>query len=415
MDKPKLRKVFPGNAAKGAPKPFVLDDPFGLVPEPVFVTEQELRLARLMDGRRTLEEIAAAHAAEHGGTAAPAQIRALAVRLDDNLLLDGPRFREAWTREEEAYRAGRIRSMRHAGEGYPPDPGAFRAALSSWRDEAGLAAGAVDTERVPGLFAPHIDISLAGPAYAAAWAPAAADPRNETFVILGTAHYRDVNLFILTEKDFETPFGTVPVDRDFIEELKGAFGADLFRDELIQKVEHSVEFQAVFLDALLSGVRPFRIVPILVSSFAGAVDEGAVPADNPLIADFIAALDEVLELRRDSTCVAAGVDLAHVGRKFGDDFVPTEQTLKDIEAADRETLSYCCALDADGFWQDAMGDGNARKVCGLAPMYVASRVLRAGRGEIASWGRDFRPDDGYVVTYAGVVFRGEGGFFAAKR
>ena len=52
-----------------------------------------------------------------------------------------------------------------------------------------------------------------------------------------------------------------------------------------------------------------------------------------------------------------------------------------------------------------MLDGNARRICGLSPIYLASRLLGGSRGEVAAYGRDFRPDEGFAVTYAAVVFR----------
>jgi hypothetical protein len=102
--------------------------------------------------------------------------------------------------------------------------------------------------------------------------------------------------------------------------------------------------------------------------------------------------------------VVAGVDLAHVGRKFGDGFEPDEAVLADLEAADRKSLALACARDADGFWRDVTADGNARKVCGLSAIYVATKMIRGARGEVVAYGHDFQPGEGFVVTYAGVVF-----------
>jgi len=408
MDRPKIRKVFPTNTEKDAEKPFYFADPFDLTTGRFEVTEKELDLARLMNGNRTHAEIAKAYRDAHGDEAALAEVAELVTRMGAGLFLDEPRFRKAYDEAQDAFRAVPVRPMGHSGECYSEDPAVFEKDLEGWLAPPG-GPGPLDFStpgpRVPALFAPHIDISISGNTYASAYKPGAEDTANDLFVILGTAHYRDVNPFILTEKPFATPWGTVEVDREFTADLKKAFGADLFRDELIQKAEHSVEFQAVFLDALLHGRRPYKIVPILVSSFAGLVDEGASPASNPLVSDFLAALEETLDPRRERSCVVAGVDLAHVGLKFGDSFKPDERTLDDLHDADRRSLDYCCDFDAEGFWNDVMADGNARKVCGVAPMYVASRLIRDARGEVVSYGRDYHPDEGFVVTYAGVVFK----------
>lgn len=408
MEKPMIRKTFPTDAPPGSEKPFFLADPFRLTESELFLTEKEMRVIRLMNGERTPEDLARALRDDHGIETDSSEIVDLVRRLDDHLLLKNDRFHKAYEEAEEAFRKKPTRPMRHAVEGYPEDPAAFRQALQGWFDPPagpGLPDFSKPGPRTTGLFAPHIDIPLAGPAYAHAYGPAVEDPANEIFVLLGTAHYRDVNLFILTDKDFETPFGTVRTDRAFCADLEKAFGADLRQDELIQEAEHSVEFQAVMLAALLQGRRPFTIVPLLVSSFAGRVEEGARPDTVPLVSDFLAAMDETLAPLRRNACIAAGVDLAHVGRKFGDAFDPTRETLRDLETADRRSLSLSCAGDAGGFWDDVMADGNARKVCGVAPMYVATRLLEGSRGEIKAYGCDYRPAQKYVVTFAGAVFR----------
>ncbi len=407
MERPRIRKTFPTNSPPGSAKPFYLQDPFRLTDTPLELSERELELARMMTGEYTGSELREAYRKRFQEEILPEDIEAFTRRLDDHLILENEKFRRAYESAQEAFREEAVRPMGHMGEGYPEDPAEFRKALEAWLAlpaGPGPATFPREAPRTPAVFAPHIDIPLAGHAYAHAYKPACEDPANELFVCLCTAHYRDVNPFILTGKDFETPFGTVETDRAFVADLHKAFGADLFEDELIQKVEHSVEFQAVFLDAMLRGRRPFRIVPVLVSSFAGMVEPHARPADNPLISDFLAALDETLAPRREKTCVVAGVDLAHVGRKFGDGFDPDAGTLKDLETADRKSLARACALDADGFWDDVMADGNARKICGLAPVYVALKVLKDARGEVKAYGSDFRPDENYVVTFAGVVF-----------
>jgi len=408
MDRPKIRKLFPENAPPGGPKPYLLVDPFGIAPAGFGVTEKELGFLRLMNGVRTMGEISSAARDLRGEAVSVREVADLARRLEEGLLLQNEESREAYRRSEEAFRSESERPMRHHGECYPAEPAAFEDALRDWLQPP-AGPGAPDFSRpgrrVTGLFAPHIDPLVAGPAYARAYKPAVEDDANDLFVILGTAHYRDVNPFILTEKPFRTPWGLVETDREFAAELRAACRADLSRDELIHKVEHSVEFQVVLLDAFLRGRRPFKIVPLLVSSFAGAIEDGANPGDDPLVADFLEALAGTLESRRGRACIVAGVDLAHLGLKFGDDEKPDARNLEDLEAADRRSLACACVPDADAFWEDVMADENARRICGVAPMYLAAKLLEGSRGEVVAYGRDHRPDEGYAVSYAGVVFR----------
>jgi AmmeMemoRadiSam system protein B len=406
--RPKVRKLIPVNAGPGEAHDYLLCDPLGLAPGDLPVTEAEFRLARLLDGRNTPGQAASAFAERFGEEVTEEALADFLARLNENRMLEGAEADRAYREAENAYRTAEVRPFRHAGESYPADPEDFlRAQRAHFESPDGPDPAGVPGEapRVPGVFSPHIDITIAGPSYAHALGPAASDPTNTTYLILGTAHFRDRNLFILTEKDFATPFGTVEVDREFTGRLRSATSADLFRDELIHKVEHSIEFQVVYLHALLRDRRPFRIVPVLVSSFAEFLEQDVRPSTDDRVGGFLEALGRALDPVRGQTCIVAGVDLAHVGRKFGDEERPDETTLADLEAADRSTLARAGRLDAEGFWDDLAADGNRRRVCGLAPMYATLHLLKDCSGEVRSYGWDFQPEQGYVVTYAGVVFQ----------
>ncbi len=400
MKKPKIRKLVPSNGPGESGKGYVVSDPLGLSPAAIPVTEAELAAMRLMNGLRSAAEIAG-ELRSRGVRMAPSAVAKLEGRLSANLMIECAKSRKAAEDACARYRSGHVRLMKHKGECYPAGAAEFDAELAKRlrRLPPSKACGAA------GAFAPHIDISIAWPAYAAAYAPIAAERGASTAIILGTAHFRDVNRFMLTEKPFETPFGRMEVDLDFTSRLRKAFGGDLFKDELIHAHEHSVEFQAVFLHAMLARAgRSMRIVPLLVSSFAPFIERGSRPSEDPLVNDFVSALAEAASHSGGGSLIVAGVDLAHVGRKFGDDWSPDRTTLRDLKKADGRTLAHAAACDAEGFWDDIASDGNARRICGVAPMYVALRLLKGCSGAVVSYGRDFQPETGFAVTYAGMVF-----------
>ena len=87
-------------------------------------------------------------------------------------------------------------------------------------------------------------------------------------MILGVAHQYCQRRFALTRKDFETPLGLVPTDREYVDQIAALAGRDLFEDELSHRTEHSIEFQVVFLQYVLGEERPVldradsgRVVP----------------------------------------------------------------------------------------------------------------------------------------------------------
>ena len=136
---------------------------------------------------------------------------------------------------------------------------------------------------VGGLIAPHIDFHRGGPAYAWAYRDLAERCDADLFVIFGTCHAGMADPFALTRKDYDTPFGPARVDQDVVEALATRARQDCFGSELAHRNEHSIEFQAVFLNYLYGGRRDIRIVPVLTSFAHEALARGLVPDDDPRV------------------------------------------------------------------------------------------------------------------------------------
>jgi AmmeMemoRadiSam system protein B len=261
------------------------------------------------------------------------------------------------------FRALPARPTACAGTVYPRDPAHLRRALDAWLD--GARAAHVAPPRL--VVSPHIDYPRGAAGYAraaAALAAAAAD----VFVVFGTAHASPPHLFTLTRLDYATPLGSVPTDRAVVDALAGELGDDeLFADELCHVDEHSVELQLVLMKHVVR--RPFTAVPVLCSTTAHLRDPER--ATSP----FFQALSRALAGRR--VCFVAGADLAHLGPRYGDQRPPSAAELAAFEAADRRTLAFVAAGDADGFHRDAVRNDARRRLCGIAPIYAALRAARA--------------------------------------
>lgn len=286
-----------------------------------------------------------------------------------------------------------------AGQSYPADPGELRIFL----DEILGAVGEIPAaEPVGCLVAPHIDFERGGPAYAAAYgALRAAAPAPATAIVFGVAHHGGEAPFTLTHKDFETPLGVVPTDTALIERLAAACrGFDPFANEILHRTEHSIEFQIVMLRHLFG--EALTIVPILCGGmFEPGADGLVVPA--PEATAFLDCCRDIVREMKPAITVIAGADLAHVGRRFGDDCDVTEDMTARIEIRDRADLACVCAGDPDAFHASIMSDANARRVCGHGCIYAA---LRAVEGSVSP-GEVFHylcaPDPvGGVVTCAAV-------------
>jgi MEMO1 family protein len=144
-------------------------------------------------------------------------------------------------------------------------------------------------------------------------------------------------------------------------------------------------------------------VPVLASFVHEAIAHGAGAEADPRVPAFLDALGETIAASRSRVCLVAGADLAHVGPRFGDPEAVTAARLRELEEADRGMLEAVVAGDAPAFFESAARDRDARRVCGLSPIYVLLRALEQPRGTLrryAQW-----PDPQGTVTFASVVVR----------
>lgn len=409
--RPRLRPVeaFPVTAESG--RYVCLRDPSGLAPSPVFVPDPLLPIVALFDGERTTAEIRAELERENLGEIPLEKIDEVADALDRAFFLESPLLEAERKRVHAAFRAASSRAPAHAGGAYPAEPGALRSTLDGYF--AGLAPepGPARSRRRPfprALLAPHIDFHRGGPAYAAAYRAFEGLEPPETFVVLGTWHASGERPFVLTEKDYETPLGAMACDRDFVRALaKRLPRAGLFDEEIGHRHEHSIEFQAVMLRRLFGDApRPPLIVPILVGSMHQPFfDSGKAPGEDAEIGDFLAALRDVLAERAGRVSLVGGVDLAHVGPRFGDRDPLTSESLAFVEKEDRSMLDTVLGNDASAFFRSIAKDRDRRRVCGYPPIYSLLSVLDASaRGRLLRYEQCTDKDGAQSVTIASVVF-----------
>ena len=102
---------------------------------------------------------------------------------------------------------------------------------------------------------------------------------------------------------------------------------------MLHRGEHSIEFQALFL-AYAFGIRGYQVVPILVSSFHEMVASGVTPARDSRVGSFIAALRAELDAENRRVLILSGVDFAHVGKKFGDEFAADRAVAERVQRED---------------------------------------------------------------------------------
>jgi len=395
---PRLRRVeaFPVEH-EGQPC-VALRDPAGYTGAIVLLHGPLLDIVSLFDGEHTIADIQAAVMRRHGQLVERRQIAEIAEALDRRGFLDGPGF-------DDEFLASPIRPANHAGGAYAADAGELHAMIDGFfapPDGPGpVDGGATPGPEVRAVIAPHIDFHRGGPAYAWAYRDLAERSQADVFVIFGTCHAGMEHPFALTRKDYASPLGDVPVDRDFVDALSARARQDCFGSELAHRVEHSIEFQAVFLRYLYAARREVHIVPVLASFAHEAMLTGRRPDDDPRVPRFLEAVAETIAACGRRVALVAGADLAHLGPRFGDPEPVSASERERIEREDRAMLEPVAAGDAQAFFESVARDGDRRRICGLSPIYALLRTLGDGAGSVKRYGQ--WPDPDGVVSFASVV------------
>jgi hypothetical protein len=414
--RPQLRQpleIVPAAAKEGLL--FTLRDPEGFG-QMVVMPYGAVVLAALMDGQHTLSEIQAAFQQQTGVLAPLADVEKVIRRLDEAYLLAGQRFDRYRREQVEAYLAGPVRPPSHAGGAYAEEPEALREQLAEFFTGDG-GPGAIATDVVSdgpqlcGIVSPHIDLRRGGPVYAWAYRQVVERGGGDLFVIFGTAHNPMEQLFCVSRKDFDTPLGTVRTDRQFIDRLAGHLASsvageqlDLFEDELVHRFEHSIEFQATFLQYVLGQRREFRIVPVLVGSFQEFLSDGMQPDESPEVQAFLAALRAAANQHQGKVCYVSAADFAHVGQRFGDQWLLDEKRLAEQSAEDHRLLEAVCRCDAAALFSQVAEQADRSRICGLSPTYIMLKLIDSARGEMLKYDQTVEPDGTSCVSFASVAF-----------
>jgi AmmeMemoRadiSam system protein B len=405
-ERPRLRAIEAFPMEHEGQEMVVLRDPAGYTEAVLMLPMGVVGIVALFDGSRSLVEVQAEIMREHAELVPRSQLEQMVATLDEHGFMDSARFAERRATIDGEFLNGPLRAAAHAGGAYAADPHELRAAMDAFftapQGPGPAAAPASGAPPIRAIIAPHIDFHRGGPAYAWAYRDLIERADADTFVIFGTCHAGMKHPFALTRKDYDTPFGPARVDRDLVEKLAGRARQDCFGSELAHRSEHSIEFQAVFLQYLYAGRRDIRIVPVLASFAHEVLARRQGPADDPRVSAFLDALAETLAASGRSTAVIAGADLAHVGPRFGDPEPVSPAERARIEREDRAMLAAVEAGDAGGFFASVAADGDRRRICGLSPIYALLRTVAGTPGTLRHYGQSDDPQG--VVSYASVVF-----------
>ncbi|MCK5450614.1 MAG: AmmeMemoRadiSam system protein B [Candidatus Omnitrophica bacterium] len=257
-----------------------------------------------------------------------------------------------------------------AGRFYPEDKESLEEELNL------MFPTVIEKTKAIGAIVPHAGYMYSGKVAGAVYARLL--PKS-TYIIISPNHTGVGSRFSLSEDLWQTPMGTVSINRELLDRISDEAGI-LEVDPTAHAAEHSIEVQLPFLQRISPG---FDIVPLTVRI-------GNVPELKKIAESIAKAINDI---EADAMIIASS-DMSHY------------ESRETTEYKDKIAIDRILDLDAEGLIK-VVEEKNI-SMCGYIPsaiMLLCAKNLGAKTAELVEYS-----DSGYVsgetdqvVGYAGVI------------
>ena len=377
----------------------LIRDPFRYSDVTLIVPPALVPCLQCFDGQQTDLDLKAMLVRATGDVGAAELVTHLIDTLSKSGFLENETFERTKEDRQRAFAQAPKREAVHAGGAYPNELEALRSTLDRYMG----AAQTAQADGLVGIAAPHVSPEGGWQSYRAAYGMMSPSYRDRTFVILGTSHYGEPERFGMTRKPYVTPFGETSVDLPMVDWLEQQAAPAIRMEDYCHAVEHSIEFQVVFLQHLYGP--QIRVVPILCGPYAHSIYLGGKPERDDNVRRFLGALAEMVAREGDRLFWVLGIDMAHIGRRYGDAFVARadQGAMLEVAARDRGRIDRVAAGDAEGFWNLVQERRDDLKWCGSSPLYTFLKTMPQARGHLLRY-EHWNIDEQSVVSFGGIAF-----------
>jgi len=322
--------------------------------------------------------------------------RHLAEALRKAGFLEDETYAEMKAKRQREFAESPVREPAHAGSAYPDELDPLRTVMQRYLDRPSS-----DQPGLLGIAAPHVSPEGGWQSYRAAYRSLTPELKDRTFVVLGTSHYGQPDKFGLTRKAYRTPYGETLTDPALVNELATQPAA--LMEDYCHAVEHSIEFQVLFLQAIYGP--DIKVLPLLCGSFGRSIYQGGAPEDDEGVHRFLGTLGEIAAREDKRLFWVLGIDMAHMGARYGDDFIAHagRDEMQAVEARDASRIERMNLGDSRGFWDLVKENQDDLKWCGSSPIYTFLKAVPQARGTLQRY-EQWNIDDHSVVSFAGVSF-----------
>ena len=278
------------------------------------------------------------------------------------------------------------------GSWYPGDAGGCLSGIEGYLQEK---KGVLPGNFVGGIV-PHAGWDYSGSIACRVIASIAGGEAPALVVLLGHHMGPASPVFTMTHGVFETPFGDIPVDDGFVQELMARVAGEVTIRGLSPAAfpdENTLELQLPFIKHFFPGA---------------AILAMGVPPVSTTVQAVARAVVETAKSRKTSMRVLGSTDLTHYGVNF--DFTPQGTGKKAHtwvrEVNDRAIIRAMVAMDAEKVIQEG---ASAHNICcpgAAATAITTARGLGALNGFELDYATSYEKNPGSsFVGYAGVLFK----------
>lgn len=385
----------------------LIRDAFGFSDRVLILPPPVVPVLRIFDGESTTLDLHSALVEITGDL----QVSELATHLNEALseagFLENDVYEKMREEKLSEFAASPVRFASHAGGAYPADAAEMKEAFDEFmqpdQDEQPalpLAAGALI-----GIAAPHVSPWGGAESYRDAYRALTPEYKDRVFVILGTSHYGAPERFGLTRKNYRTPLGDARTEIALVDRLAAAAPDAVNMEDYCHRNEHSIEFQVAFLQHVYGP--DIRILPILCGPYAKSLLEGGMPEESEPVRRFLGALGELHAAGAKDLLWVLGVDMSHIGRRYGHPTPATayQDDMLVVSARDKERMERISAGDPRGFWEQVQPQQDDLNWCGSAPFYTFLKAVPEARGQLRRY-QHWQIDPESVVSFAAMSFTG---------
>ncbi|MAT39695.1 MAG: AmmeMemoRadiSam system protein B [Ectothiorhodospiraceae bacterium] len=375
----------------------ILRDPSGYGSEMLVFKPEVWGLLSLFDGFTSVKDIQQEIFKSTMVGITAEQILEIIRTLDQHFFLQSDRFARHRREEDERFTNETVRHCVHAGASYPEEPDELKAFMDGLflRDQTEIP------DKAPiGVICPHIDLRVGPSVYVPAF-KALKKADFDTVIVLGTSHYSNDDLFILSHKQYRTELGALETDLELYNAFHEATGGQFTKIDTAHRQEHSIEFPVLFLNHLYdSGV---KVLPILATSLESCIQENEQPMTVEKYRAFIEGMNKAVAKLGRKVAYVLSIDWSHIGIKFGDE-EPAVNMLSNVRQSDYAQIEALERVDWEAFHSMLHANLNETKIDGYACISAFFDLVNPASGKLFKYEQWHEEERDSAVTYASMGF-----------